>query len=71
MPPELDLTDPLRVLRVDQVARLLSIHPITVWKWSKQGRLPKPIKLGSMTTVWRATDLAKWLESKAPAPKRN
>lgn len=37
MPPELDLTDPLRVLRVDQVARLLSIHPITVWKWSKQG----------------------------------
>ncbi len=55
----------LQHLRAKQLAKLLSIHPITVWHWARKGRLPKPIRLGPHTTVWRATDIAAWLEKMA------
>ncbi len=55
----------LQHLRAKQLAKLLSIHPITVWHWSRKGKLPRPIKLGPNVTVWRASDIAKWLEGKA------
>jgi predicted DNA-binding transcriptional regulator AlpA len=39
------------------------VVPMTIYRWSKTGRLPKPIKLGPKTTAWnvgqvRAADRA-------------
>ena len=61
------LDDPCRLLRAKEVAALLSIHPITVFRWAASGRLPKPIRLGPATTVWRARDLREWLDRKQAA----
>lgn len=32
------------------LAGLLDISEVTVWRWSKSGKLPKPRKLGANTT---------------------
>ncbi|HBU30326.1 MAG: transcriptional regulator [Thiobacillus sp. GWE1_62_9] len=34
------------------LASLLHISEVTVWRWSKDGRLPKPRKLGPASTRW-------------------
>ncbi len=35
----------------------------TWWQWVKIGKAPKSIKLGSKTTVWRLSDIQKFMES--------
>jgi len=57
--------DPLQLLRVREVAALLNIHRMTVWSWSKTGRLPKPIKLAPKVSAWRRSDLATYIARKA------
>ncbi len=43
---------------------LIGVSEKTIWEWVKQGEFPKPIKLSPSITVWRATDVAKWMQSK-------
>jgi len=57
--------DPLRLMKVNEVAACLQIHPMTVWTWSRTGRFPKPVKLGPQIVCWRATDVAAWLDARA------
>lgn len=44
------------LLRAAQVATTLNIAKSTVWKWTKEGKLPPPIKWQGIT-VWRMRDL--------------
>lgn len=39
------------------IAPLVPVSPSTWWKGVKDGRFPKPIKLGDRTTVWRESDI--------------
>ena len=32
----------------------------TVWRWVKEGKFPKPVKLATGTTRWHLTDLEHW-----------
>ena len=32
----------------------------TIWRWVKEGRFPKPVKLTNGTTRWKLADLEKW-----------
>lgn len=34
----------------------------TIWAWVKQGKLPKPLKLAANISVWKQSDLNKWIE---------
>ncbi len=45
------------------VASLLDVCKDQVWKCFRDGRLPPPIKLGSMTR-WRRNDIISWIESR-------
>jgi len=36
------------------------VSPATWWRWVKEGRAPKPYKLGPNTTVWGESTLDKW-----------
>jgi prophage regulatory protein len=56
---------PTRCYRVAHVAKRLSVHPQTLWRWIREGRFPKGIKIGPMTTIWTEAMLADWLEKKA------
>lgn len=43
------------------LAKALETTPSTIWRWSKSGRLPKPVKLGEGTTRWNLAEVHKTL----------
>lgn len=50
-------------LRLPQVLALIPIGRSSWWKGCKTGRYPKSVKIGPRTTVWRAEDIAAFIES--------
>lgn len=54
---------PEALLRLPQVLAHVPIGRSTLWAWVREGRFPKPIKLGPMTTAWRASEVDAWLEA--------
>lgn len=42
---------------VADVARILDVTERTVWKWTAEGRLPEPIKMGERWTRWRKEEI--------------
>lgn len=48
-------------LRLPQVLAIIPISKSAWWEGCRTGRYPKPIKLGPRTTVWRAEDIAEFI----------
>lgn len=46
------------LLRLPQVLKIIPISKSAWWQGCKDGRYPKPIKLGPRTTVWRSADIS-------------
>lgn len=46
-----------KLLRLPQVAERLGVSTTTVWLYSRNGTLPKPIKLSPRVTVWKESDV--------------
>ena len=44
-------------LRLPQVLELIPISKSAWWQGCKEGRFPKPIKLGPRTSAWRSSDI--------------
>ena len=41
-------------------AGLFPVTPVTIWRWARDGRFPKPIKLSNKVTVWDAQEVRAW-----------
>lgn len=41
---------------------LLPVTAKTIWDWVKAGKFPQPIKLSTSVTVWRLSDVERWIE---------
>ena len=50
-----------RFLQVKEVAHLGGVGVSTVWRNSKLGTMPKPIKVSANTTRWRLSEINAWL----------
>lgn len=50
-------------LRLPQVLAIVPISKSAWWEGCRTGRYPKPIKLGSRTTVWRVEDIADFVQN--------
>ena len=50
------------LLRLPQVLALIPVSRSAWWAGCKNGRYPKPVKLGPRTTAWRAADIMALLE---------
>ncbi len=50
------------LLKTRDVAELLSVSVRTVWRWTRNGQLPKPIYLSS-SPRWRVSDIDKFLHT--------
>lgn len=60
-----------RVVRVAELATtkakqgLLPVSPATIWRWVREGKFPKPFKLGDSVTVWDAGVVAQFISERA------
>ncbi|MCC3751768.1 MAG: AlpA family phage regulatory protein [Halorhodospira halophila] len=55
------LADQLPCLARDvDVAKALGVHRATVHRWAQKGRLPRPVRLGTNYSRWRASDIVAW-----------
>jgi predicted DNA-binding transcriptional regulator AlpA len=50
------------LLRLKQVLKLVPVCPSTWWSGVKDGRFPRPIKLGPRITCWRAHEIFELIE---------
>jgi prophage regulatory protein len=50
-------------LRLEQILRIIPVGRTTWWNGVKSGRFPKPIKLGSRITAWKAEDIKDLINS--------
>lgn len=63
--------DPLKAganLRVSALSVRLGMSKSTIWRLTREGKFPKPIKLSDKVTVWQADNVLAWLENKAVNP---
>lgn len=49
------------------VAELFSCHRTQVWRMAREGRLPKPIKIGLNSTRWRVSEVREAIAKLAAA----
>lgn len=47
-------------LKDTEVAIRYGVSRPTIWRLTKNGNFPKPVKLGAGSTRWRASDLEVW-----------
>jgi prophage regulatory protein len=59
------LNTPSPLLRPADLAQMLGVGRVTVWRWSKLPDFPKTIRLSERCIGWRLSDVEAWLESKA------
>ena len=52
-------------LRVKDAATFLGVSISTIWRWVREGRLPKGIHLSSRCTVWKRETLEAFVERRA------
>lgn len=50
-------------LRLPQILALFPVGKSSWWRGCRTGRYPKPVKIASRTTAWRAEDIRKLIES--------
>lgn len=55
--PELPTTGFVRLASILAPAGPIPVSKSTWWAGVKDGRFPKPVKLGPRTTVWRVEDI--------------
>ena len=53
--------DPLDLIDLKSLARLLALSPGTIRRKVKNGSFPRPIRLSEQTTRWRRGDVEQWL----------
>lgn len=56
--------DPLQLIRIKEVARLLSVNLWTVRRLVAKGDFPKPIRVTPTIPAWRKSDVEAWLKAR-------
>jgi len=50
-----------KYIRVDEVAKKLSISKSTAWRWVREGKLPAPLQVTQRTTLWDEEEVENFL----------
>ena len=50
-----------RIVRIEEVCRLVGLSRSTIWREEKAGRFPKRIKISRQAVGWRLKDIQDWL----------
>lgn len=60
MQTALDTKQSETFLSDNQLAKRYDVSRVTPWRWSSQGKFPKPVKLSPGCTRWRLSDILEW-----------
>ena len=44
-----------------QLEKLFKVSPATIYRWIKEGKFPKPVRLGANMVRWKASDIEVWI----------
>ena len=50
-------------IRVNDLIKIIPFSASTVWRKSKKGSFPKPVKLSEQITAWRVEDVRAWMDA--------
>lgn len=54
----------LRIIRPTELAEMLSVSRVTLWRMEKEGRLPRRRKIAARAVGWLESDIKEWLEER-------
>lgn len=57
------------LLRLPQVLERIPVSRSGLWKMVQEHRFPQPVKLSPRVTVWRASDVAAYIEAASKGAK--
>lgn len=57
----------LTIIRPSQLAEILSVSPVTIWRMEKRGELPPRKKLSGRCVGWLESDILEWIRTSPPA----
>jgi excisionase family DNA binding protein len=57
-----------KILTAKEVLELLSVSPVTLWRWRQYGTGPRWVKIGRHYR-YRESDLEAWLEAQGRGPE--
>lgn len=57
----------LKIIRPADLADLLSVNRVTIWRMEKRGELPPRKKITKGCVGWLQSDIAEWLKNRPNA----
>ena len=52
-------------VRKPTLMALFSVSDTTLWRWGREGRIPKPTLIGPRVSAWRVGDIRRFLEQQS------
>jgi predicted DNA-binding transcriptional regulator AlpA len=54
----------LAIMRIAAVLKETGLSRPTIWRWERDGRFPKRVKLGPNSVGWDSAEIEAWLKRK-------
>ena len=54
-------------MRIDEVVGITAMSKTTIYRWSRQGQFPPPVKISHISTAWIKSEVDEWVKSKIDA----
>ena len=54
-----------KLLRRPEVEARTGLGRSTIYDWMRQGKFPRPVKLGTRLVAWRQSDIDAWLDAQS------
>lgn len=52
-----------RLLELEEVLKLTKLSRTTIWRLTKRGKFPQPIRLSARRVAWLKSDVLLWLKN--------
>ena len=60
--PQIPSLPEFSLVRASQIVQMIPVSEATWWKWVREGKVKKGIKLGANVTVWKLADVKEFIE---------
>lgn len=57
----------ISIIRPNELAEILSVSKVTLWRMEKRGELPPRKKISRSCVGWVSTDIEEWLRTRPDA----